>query len=76
MKKVADGEPHLAALAVMCLQPGDQACFYRDDDIDVTNEADVCGRWRRAFRQTRSRDDQQLHRQPPQSADLRLSPRR
>ena len=41
MKKVADGEPHLAAFAVMAYSPATKHVFIVDDDIDVTNEADV-----------------------------------
>ena len=41
MKKVADGEPHLAAFNVMAYSPATKHVFIVDDDIDVTNEADV-----------------------------------
>jgi 2,5-furandicarboxylate decarboxylase 1 len=41
MKKVADGEPHLAAFNVMAYSPATKHIFIVDDDIDVTNEADV-----------------------------------
>src|SRR5438034_1144744 len=41
MKKVADGEPHLAAFNLMAYSPATKHVFIVDDDIDVTNEADV-----------------------------------
>src|SRR5919108_4578784 len=41
MTKVADGEPHLAAFNVMAYSPATKHVFIVDDDIDVTNEADV-----------------------------------
>ena len=41
MKKVADGEPHLAAFNFMAYSPATKHVFIVDDDIDVTNEADV-----------------------------------
>ena len=41
MKKIADGEPHLAAFNLMAYSPATKHVFIVDDDIDVTNEADV-----------------------------------
>ena len=41
MKKLADGEPHLAAFNLLAYSPATKHVFIVDDDIDVTNEADV-----------------------------------
>ncbi len=41
MKKLTDGEPHLAAFNLMAYSPATKHVFIVDDDIDVTNEADV-----------------------------------
>src|SRR5207244_12789240 len=41
MKKVADGEPHLPAFNIMAFIRATKHVFIVDDDIDVTNEADV-----------------------------------
>jgi 2,5-furandicarboxylate decarboxylase 1 len=41
MKKLADGEPHLAAFNLLAYNPATKHVFVVDDDIDVTNEADV-----------------------------------
>lgn len=41
MKKIADGEPHLAAFNLFAYSPATKHVFIVDDDIDVTNEGDV-----------------------------------
>ena len=41
MKKIADGEPHLAAFSLFAYSPATKHVFIVDDDIDVTNEPDV-----------------------------------
>jgi 2,5-furandicarboxylate decarboxylase 1 len=41
IKKHADGEPHLAAFNLLAYNPATKHVFVVDDDIDVTNEADV-----------------------------------
>jgi 2,5-furandicarboxylate decarboxylase 1 len=41
MKKQSDGEPHLAAFNLLSYSPATKHVFIVDDDIDVTNEADV-----------------------------------
>jgi 2,5-furandicarboxylate decarboxylase 1 len=41
MKKQSDGEPHLAAFNLLSYNPATKHVFIVDDDIDVTNEADV-----------------------------------
>lgn len=41
MKKSADGEPHLAAFTVFAYSQATKHVWVVDDDIDVTNEAEV-----------------------------------
>jgi 2,5-furandicarboxylate decarboxylase 1 len=41
MKKIADGEPHLAAFNLLAYCGATKHVWVVDDDIDVTNEADV-----------------------------------
>ena len=38
MKKIADGEPHLAAFSLFAYSPATKQVFIVDYDIDVTNE--------------------------------------
>lgn len=41
MHKIADGEPHIAAFNLLSYNPATKHVWVVDEDIDVTNEADV-----------------------------------
>jgi 2,5-furandicarboxylate decarboxylase 1 len=41
MRKIADGEPHLAAFNLLSYNPATKHVWVVDEDIDVTNEAEV-----------------------------------
>jgi hypothetical protein len=72
MKKVADGEPHLAAFNLMAYSPATKHVFIVDDDIDVTNEADVLGIGNPFPSRQGSGGHKQFNRQPVEPANLWL----
>jgi 2,5-furandicarboxylate decarboxylase 1 len=59
MKKHSDGEPHLAAFNLLAYNPTTKHVWLVDDDIDVTNEAEVL--WAMATRFQADKDMVQIN---------------